>query len=427
MAGPGASTIGSATMTRRTLLGVLALAALGVIARILYVVLVAGDDPNVGDGLEIHEIANIVADGRGYVTPIVHPGADPVATAHKPPLYPLVLALFSWLGADSPTAHQVVTAVLGGATVVAVGFLAHRLGGARAALIAAAIAAVYPVALATDASLRTETLYALLVTLALLSAYRAWDDPRPRSFAVLGLVIGLAALTRPEALILLLLLVVPIAWRRRPRAWSGLAVAAATCALVLTPWLIRCWIAFDEPVLISTNSGDLLAGANCASTYSGPLLGGWAFDCILGGEVPGDNEAEASRRLRDRGLNYAADHAGRLPVVVAARVLRPWWLFRPSEQIALRVVGEGQRRRADWIGLLCFWALVPFAIAGLVLARRRGQPLFILAAPFVLVVLVSATAYGVLRFRAPADPTVIALAAVALAALLKRATAPSAG
>jgi 4-amino-4-deoxy-L-arabinose transferase-like glycosyltransferase len=410
-------------MTRRTLLGIVGLATLGVIARILYVVLVAGDDPNVGDGLEIHEIANIVGDGRGYLTPIVAPGTDPTPTAHKPPLYPLVLALFSWLGASTPTAHQVVTAVIGGGTVVAVGFLAHRLGGARAALIAAAIAAFWPVALALDASLRTETLYALLVTLALLSAYRAWDDPRPRNYAVLGLIIGLAALTRPEALVLFLLLAVPIALLRRPpRAWLGPAVAAAACVLVLTPWLIRCWIAFDEPVLISTNSGDLLAGANCDATYSGPLLGGWAFDCILDNDVPGTNEAQASRRLRDRGLDYAADHAGRLPVVVAARVLRPWGLFRPSEQIALRVAGEGQRRRADWLGLLCLWALVPFAIAGAVLARRRGQPLFIVAAPFVIVVLVSATAYGVLRFRAPADPALIALAAVALSTLAARVT-----
>jgi hypothetical protein len=77
----------------------------------------------------------------------------------------------------------------------------------------------------------------------------------------------------------------------------------------------------------------------------------------------------------------------------------------------------------DWIGLACFWALAPLAVAGVVLLRRRGQPLFIVAAPFVLVVIVSATGYGVLRFRTPADPAVIALAAVALDALLARRTA----
>jgi len=256
------------------------------------------------------------------------------------------------------------------------------------------------------------------VALALLSAYRACDRASFARFAELGVLIALAALVRTEGLLLLLLLALPVAWRAGHGVrWPRLGVAAAACVVVLSPWLIRCWIAFDQPVLISTNSGDLIAGANCDATYAGPLMGGWAFGC-LGDGAPGGNEAEVSKRLRDRGLDYAADHAGRLPVVVAARVLRPWGLFRPDEQIALRVAGEGQRRRVDWIGLACFWALVPLAIAGMLLLRRRGQPLFILAAPFVLVVVVSATGYGVLRFRTPADPALIALAAVALDALV---------
>jgi 4-amino-4-deoxy-L-arabinose transferase-like glycosyltransferase len=406
-------------MSRRTLLGILALAALGAAARVLYVVFVAGDDPFVGDAVEIHGIANAVADGRGYITPIVLPGHDPVATAHKPPLQPLVLALFSLVGADSPTAHQIATALIGSLTVVAVGFLAHRLAGPRAALMGAAITAFYPFFLATDSSLRTETLYTLLVTLALLSAYRARERPSVRRFAELGTVIALAALARTEGLLLLFLLALPIAWRAGPRArWPRLAVAAAACVLVLSPWLIRCWIAFDQPVLISTNSGDLIAGANCGETYAGPLLGGWSFGC-LPAPRPGENEAKGSARLRRQGLDYARDHVERLPVVFAARVLRPWGLFRPGEQIAQRVTGEGQRRSVDWLGLACLWAFVPFAVAGAVVLRRRGQPLFILLAPFVLIVLVSATAYGVLRFRTPADPVIIVLATVALDALLR--------
>ena len=58
------------------------------------------------------------------------------------------------------------------------------------------------------------------------------------------------------------------------------------------------------------------------------------------------------------------------------------------------------------------------AVAGFVVLRRRRQPLFILIAPFLLVVLVSVTAYGILRFRAPADVALVVLAAVAIDALL---------
>jgi hypothetical protein len=59
-------------------------------------------------------------------------------------------------------------------------------------------------------------------------------------------------------------------------------------------------------------------------------------------------------------------------------------------------------------------------VVGFVALRRRRKPLFILAAPFALVLFVSVTSYGILRFRAPADVALVVLGAVALDALLGR-------
>jgi 4-amino-4-deoxy-L-arabinose transferase-like glycosyltransferase len=405
-------------LDRRVALTVAAIATVGLAVRIWYALAVAGEAPLVGDGLEIFGIADAVADGRGYITPIVPEGEEPVATAHKPPLYPLVVALVFTLTGDSYVVQHVVTAVIGTGTVVIMAMLAGRLAGPRAAIAAAAVGAVYPAFVAADASLRSEPLYAFLIALALLVAYRAWERPSMARLAQLGAVIALAALTRTEALALLALLAVPVVWRGADRGRGGqLALVAAACALVLAPWLVRCWVAFDQPVLVSTNSGDLLAGANCDATYSGPLMGGWAFGCALAGPDEGGNEAEVSERLRERGLRYARDHADRLPAVMAARVLRPWGLFRPEEQIRLREAGEGQRRAMDWIGLLAFWLLAPLAVAGANAMRRRRLPLFVLLAPLALVLLVSFGAYGILRFRAPADVSIVVLAAVGLSAL----------
>jgi 4-amino-4-deoxy-L-arabinose transferase-like glycosyltransferase len=411
---------------RRVALAVAAIATVGLALRIWYALAAAGEAPLVGDGLEIFGIADAVADGRGYITPIVPAGEEPVATAHKPPLYPLVVALVFTLTGDSYVAQHLVTAVIGTGTVVAMALLAGRLAGPRAAVAAAAVGAVYPAFVAADASLRSEPLYALLIALALLAAYRAWEDQTALRLAQLGVVIALAALTRTEALALLALVAVPVVWRGADRGRGRrLAIVAAACVLVLAPWLVRCWVAFDQPVLVSTNSGDLLAGANCDATYSGPLMGGWAFGCALAGPDDGGNEAEVSNRLRDRGLRYARDHADRLPAVMAARMLRPWGLFRPEEQIRLRVAGEGQRRAMEWIGLVAFWLLVPLVVAGAIAMRRRRLPLFVLLAPLALVLLVSAGAYGILRFRAPADVSIVVLAAVGLTALRAGARPPA--
>src|SRR5207244_8269490 len=99
-----------------------------------------------------------------------------------------------------------------------VGLIARRLGGPRAGLIAAGIAAVYPVLVAADGAMMSETLYGLLIAAALLTALRLLDrQPGPPLAAALGALIGLATLTRAEALLLLPLLAWPVAARAQAR------------------------------------------------------------------------------------------------------------------------------------------------------------------------------------------------------------------
>jgi Dolichyl-phosphate-mannose-protein mannosyltransferase len=402
---------------RRVALAVAALAAAGLAVRIWFLADVTGDSSLVGDGVEYVGLADALADGRGYVSPFVESGGDPVPSAHKPPLYPLLLALVALFGATGHIPFQVISALVGTATVVVCALLAHRIAGRRAAILTAAIGAAYPVFVVADASLRAESLYGLCIALTLLAAYLAWERPTTWRLVALGAIIGLATLARSEGLALLVLIGVPIVLMRGSpgRAWR-LAVLAGACALVLAPWLIRCWIVFDQPVLISTNSGDLIAGANCEDVYSGSRIGSWSFDCATG--VSGDNEAEVASELRERGFDYARDHADRLPAVAAARALRPWGFFDPAGEVSAKTFGEGRSRTANWLGLAACWALLALAVVAFVVLRRRGQPLFILAAPFVLVVVVSVTSYGILRFRAPADVALVVLGGVALDALL---------
>ena len=404
---------------RRLLLVMLAIAGAGLALRAAYVLLVAERVPGLGDAEELHGLANVIADGRGYVNPFAPPGTEAEPTAHKPPLYPLLLAGVSALGGQGWTAHQLASALMGTATVLVLGLLGLRIAGPRAALIAAGLGAVYPAFVARDASLHSETLAALLVALALLTAWWAHERPTTARLALLGGVIGLAGLARSEGVLLLVLLALPVVWHRAgPRRTRGLAVVVGACVLVLTPWLVRCWIAFDQPVAITTSSGDLLAGANCAEVYGGPLIGQWAFNCVLGEQ--GANEAEIGNRLRDRGLRYAREHTGRLPAVLTARALRPWGLYRPSQEVGLQRLGGGGPRVMGWLGLVVAWILLPAAVAGAVLLRRRGRPLAILLAPIALVVVLSLAAYGILRFRAAADVTILLLAAVALDAVVGR-------
>jgi 4-amino-4-deoxy-L-arabinose transferase-like glycosyltransferase len=292
-----------------------------------------------------------------------------------------------------------------------VGLLARRLAGDRAGLAAAGIAAVFLPMISRDALLMSESLYGLLIALSLLAALRLREEPTGGRAVALGVAIGLAALTRSEALLLVPLLAVPIAWRR-PRA---IALTCAAVAVVCLPWVVRNSLEFDQPTLITTGDGSVIAGANLDSTYHGRLLADWDFEGLYStpaGRNPSLNEAVQSDRWREEGIDYALDHAGRLPVVLGARVLRTWDLY-PFSPVERADYGSGYYKHVhalEYPSSLMLLAVVVLAVMGGVGLRRRGQPLWPFLVPVAIVMLVSLLGHGDPRYRHAADIALVVLA-----------------
>ncbi|HEY3670498.1 MAG TPA: glycosyltransferase family 39 protein [Acidimicrobiia bacterium] len=434
-----------AVLTRvRGFLGALLLitgVALGI--RLGYAVAVDPQVPELSDASAYHLLANDLADGKGYVRPfdlaafgLTHP------TAEYPPLFPAALSVASLAGGRSVGSQRILTCIIGAGTVFLVGLLGRRVRGDAVGIVAAALAAVYPMLFIADGVLMSEGLFALLVTAALLLAYRAVDRPTPWRFAALGAVLGLAALTRTEGLLLALVLVVPLAIRLHQvptgrRALLGVVALGAT-VIVIAPWTIRNAVQLDAFVPISNNVGSALDGANCGPVYSGSDIGLWrstfaatngtSTECFEGFDVraPGFNEATAAAVHRDDGLSYAAHHADRLPVVAAARVLRTFGAFHVSQELN---VESFEGRPHAWLvaGFVGYWLLVPFAIVGVVLLLLARALLWPLVAPFAAVAIGTVLTYGNQRFRIGAEPPLVILAAVAfvaIAARLRRTPAP---
>jgi len=199
-----------------------------------------------------------------------------VQAADHPPLYLLFLAVPSTLGIGTPLTHLVWSASCGTATVVVVGLLGRRVGGARVGLIAAALAAVYPNIWVYDGQLLSETLAIFVATLTLLLAYRAWEQPTLRRYAALGLSCGAAALTRSELVLLVPALVFPIALTARVETrgrWQRAGLATVISIVVVSPWVVYNMTRFQHPVYLSSQLQPTLAGANCQDTYYGKELG----------------------------------------------------------------------------------------------------------------------------------------------------------
>jgi 4-amino-4-deoxy-L-arabinose transferase-like glycosyltransferase len=278
------------------------------------------------------------------------------------------------------------------------------MAGERAGLVAAGLAALYPTLIAADGALMTESLYGLLAGVSLVAAYRVLDEPSLGRALLLGVIVGLAGLTRGEAFLLLPLLLIPLL--RRP---GGIRAAVVTCvafAVVLAPWTIRNWTVFDRPVIVATEAGETFAGANCESTYYGDKIGRWDVFCVRQPEE--GNEAERLNAVGRDGARYAFDHLGRLPVVLAARFGRTWSLYDTFP------TPEGRSRAVTAAGVIGFFLLLPLAVYGLVLLRRRGAAVWVLTTPFITVTLTALLAYGALRFRQAAELPLVVLAAVAV-------------
>jgi 4-amino-4-deoxy-L-arabinose transferase-like glycosyltransferase len=264
----------------------------------------------------------------------------------------------------------------------------------------------------------SETVSMLFMVLILLLAYRFMDSPGIVNGALLGIGCGLEMLTRAELVLLLPLLVLPaglglktVPWRRR---FVLTATSLLAALLVVSPWVGRNLASFKDPTFLSTGEGPVVLGANCPQTYYGPSLGSWSLQCSIAVPPAKDQSVESARQF-DAGIHYLDQHSGRLPIVVAARVGRVWDLYEPI-QMADRDVNEGRPVPASLAGLFCYYLLLPFALAGAFVLRRRSVKVWPLLVVAVAVTLIAATSYGLVRFRAEFEVSLVVLAGAGIVA-----------
>jgi 4-amino-4-deoxy-L-arabinose transferase-like glycosyltransferase len=386
-----------------------AIALLAFALRAAFSLAVAPDSLNDhGDGRFFHLTANLLADGHGYIQPLPYVlSGTSLPTGEHPPLWSAALAVVSLLGGTGYTAHELAGCAVGAGIVAAAGCIGRRFGGVRAGLIAAALVAVYPVYVAMDGSLMSEPPYALALALTLVLALRAYERPGLGRTAALGAAVGATVLVRGEALALIPLLAVPVGWRSG--GWRHALAACLVAVAVFGPWCVRNSIVFHTPVLVSSEDGPVFAGANCARTYSGIEMGFWQYSCL--GRGHDRNVAFRARRWRREGLDYATHHVGRLPAVLAVRVLRTWGLWQPRRHVYF---AEGRMLPGRSFAVAWYWLMLALALPGVWLARAWRGRLAVLLTPVLLSVATSLVAFGYPRFRYAADVAVLVLAAVAL-------------
>jgi 4-amino-4-deoxy-L-arabinose transferase-like glycosyltransferase len=343
-------------------------------------------------------------------------------TASHPPLTTFLIGPIGFIIPHETETGQLLTmAVLGAGVVLCVGLLGRAVAGPRVGLAAAALAALAPNFWIPSGILMSETPSMLFLALVLLAVIRLLRKPTFLSAALVGAACGAETMVRAElilfvpALLLPAVLLVP---QLPPRKRIGLlAVGLVTTTVVIAPWVGRNLATFKDPTYLSSGEGLALAGANCAQTYSGPGLGAWDLGCATA--ISGSDESVQSALDQHAAVEYAKHHADRLPEVVLARIGRLWDFYQPNEMATVDV-NEGRPRPAALWGLGVYYATLPFAVAGIVMLRRRRIDQWYLLVPAGVITVVSALVYGTVRFRAPFEVCLVVLAAPPLVFLAER-------
>ena len=411
----------------------LVLGALALIARLAWVLAVRRPGFAFNDAIMYHTTAMSLRAGDGYVPLTGGP------TARWPPGYSTVLGATYRVFGVRPLAGEIVNAVVGALTVVLLIIAVERALDRRTAIVAGAVLALLPGPIMWTDVLVAETLYTAVFVLALTVLVHA--RPTVRWMAVFGLVVGLGALVRGEALTWGLLPIV-VFWRDLPRLalLRRVAVAGVVAAVVMVPWTIRNAVVMDAFVPVATNASQTLWSGHHDGATGGQTYPPADYEDRFSPTLP-ERELEASAALRDDAIEYMLTHPLRELQLIPLKLLHLQrgdsyvldWVNAPAADgrqalSPIWVERIGVVADAGYFGLLALTVLGGWWLGRAFWRLPIGRAV---ATSFVTALfLYGFLYYGNYRYRLPYEPMMIVVAAAfvtRVAALRRPGATPNTG
>jgi hypothetical protein len=400
------------------------------------------------DQISYDELARRVIGGHGCVFATDHWPATRAGepTAHWSYLYTLYLAGIYTLFGPHPLIARLIQALIAG---VALPWLTWRVGrrlfGSTTGILAAGLSAVYIYFFYYAGGLLTETFYIIGILWTLDVALRLVNNPNPtgtdagtpayrwRLWIELGLAIGVTVLLRQLFALFVPFLSAWLWWNApgRPRASSanarllsrlrwpvlkGLIGAGLIVVLMIAPWTVRNYRAFNTFVPLNTNSGFAFFWGNhpvYGTHFVGLLPGTNAYYDLIPTELRHLNEAELDKALLKQGIGFVVDDPVRFVLLSISRA-REYFKFWPSAQSGL----VSNISRVGSFGLC-----LPFMLYGLwvslSLVRRPNHPtqrsgIILLYLFSVIYTTIHLLSWALIRYRLPVDAVLLIFAALGL-------------
>jgi tetratricopeptide (TPR) repeat protein len=353
---------------------------------------------------------------------------------YQAPLYPYFLGVVYQLAGHDVMAVRLVQSLLGSLSCVLIAHAAFRLFGRRTAIAAGAIAAFYPASIFFDGLLQKTALDGFLTSLALwLVSGILTRSSTASSWFALGAVMGALSLTRENALVLVVVLLLwalfPVsAAVQRPRSLGRASRAAALIlglAVLLVPVAIRNAMVGGGFYLTTSQFGPNLYLGNNPRTdgTAGSLITGRGSaeyerrDAIeIAERATGRplTPAEVSGYWTDQTLMFIRAQPGRWLRLMGRKAALLWNSYEAfdTESQESHAEWSAPLRAFGWVGH--FGVLVPLAAFGLLATwndRRRLVVVYALVAVYAASVVLF---FIYARYRYPLVPFLIVFAAAGL-------------
>lgn len=373
----------------------------------------------IADPADYHQLAVALAEGHGYVNTA---GAE---TAWRPPGYPAFLSVIYRVAGPSVRAATFAQAFVGSLTVLLLMLFSSTIFGRLESIVAGCIAAVYPGLVWLPRLLLSENLSLLLTLTTIWSIAMYLKSRRLWWLALFGVVGGLNTLVRGGNLLLPALIgtvLLAVTLKNRSVNWkplcAGLLLAAAAFIIVLTPWTVRNYRVFHRFVPIATQDGLTLYASYWPPQENGKLIWG----TLPGTEDPNvatatklEDEVAASKYLQHVTMQRLREQPGYFFRLIPSKMislLAPFdWEMLPHAAGSTRSVNVG------------YLLIILPSLFGLVMLMRTPRPnQWLLWVIPVMVLIQAIFFYGSPRFRLPAEPMAILLAAVFLSHFVRSRT-----
>ena len=339
------------------------------------------------------EIALNVIQGNGYRI-----NATDSPNTVRPPLYTLFLMTVFVIFGQARWKIVVIQALLQVITCYLLYRLTLKMTGSKtSSKVAALLLAVYPQSMLYCSMYLTETLFTLLLVITALAYLNLVTNNDGKRSLILGMVLGLAALTRPVSMLLILPLVLLYLVKtsnidlRSRFLNAGLVILAFVITII--PWTIRNYDCTGKVIPVSSRGGHFL--------YSNTIT---------------SKQDEVRDQIKAFGVNDNNDVEARdgkyLEMAVRNILNKPHLFIGNTIKTSLDFWYRGHSRVISVFNGIVNFSLLLFAIFGILRYRQRWG---IVLTPILMMVLYFNTCYGLLhaisRYSFPVMPFIMLYAA----------------